>query len=128
MRHREDRSNADESSSTFFDGIFFAQQRNFVRAEGNSSRFSSAAVTTAIGWASIPIDMKLQKETKKEPRKTARLNRLVFGVALLWLATSLLLLLMYHSGPAHAVQPNRASQAQKLALVAPPAAANASFT
>jgi hypothetical protein len=70
--------------------------------------------------------MKLQKETKNEPRKTARLNRLVFGVALLWLATSLLLLLMYHSGPAHAVQPNRASQEQKLALVAPPAA-QASF-
>jgi preprotein translocase subunit SecG len=72
--------------------------------------------------------MKLQKETKKEPRQTSRLNRLVFSVALLWLATSLLLLLMYHSGPAHAVQPNRASQEQKLALVAPPAAANASFT
>ena len=81
-----------------------------------------------MGWASIQIDMKLQKETKKEPRETARLNRLVFGVALLWLATSLLLLLMYHTGPAHAVQPNRASQEQKLALVAPPAAANASFT
>jgi len=70
--------------------------------------------------------MKLQTETKKEPR--ARLNQLVFGVALLWLATSLLLLLMYHSGPAHAVQPNRASQEQKLALVAPTAAAKASFT
>ena len=64
--------------------------------------------------------MKLQKETKKEPPKSARLNRLVFGVALLWLATSVLLLLMYHSSPAHAVQPNRASQ-QKLALVARPA-------
>jgi hypothetical protein len=71
--------------------------------------------------------MKLQKETKKEPRETARLNRLVFGVALLWLATSVLLLLMYHANPAHAVQPNRASQ-QKLALVARPAAAQASFT
>jgi len=71
--------------------------------------------------------MKLQKETKKEPRETARLNRLVFGVALLWLATSLLLLLMYHSSPAHAVQPNRTSQEQKLALVARPAAAQASF-
>jgi hypothetical protein len=31
--------------------------------------------------------MKLEKETKKEPRATAWLNRLVFGVALLWLAT-----------------------------------------
>jgi hypothetical protein len=72
--------------------------------------------------------MKLQKETKKEPQETSRLNRLVFSVALLWLATSLLLLLTYYSGPAHAVQPNRASQEQKLALVAPPAAANASFT
>jgi hypothetical protein len=70
--------------------------------------------------------MKLQNETKREPRETARLNRLVFGVALLWLATSLLLLLMYRTSPAHAVQPNRASQEQKLALVAPQVA-QASF-
>jgi hypothetical protein len=81
-----------------------------------------AAVTAAVGRASIQIDMKLQKETKTEPRETARLNRLVFGVALLWLVTSLLLLLMYRTSPAHAVQPNRASQEQKLAVVAPQAA------
>ena len=92
----------------------------------NPSLLCPAAVTAAVGRASIQIDMKLQNETKTGPRETARLNRLVFGVALLWLATSLLLLLMYRTSPAHAVQPNRASQEQKLAVVAPPAA-QASF-
>ncbi|HEY1528907.1 MAG TPA: hypothetical protein VGH51_22010, partial [Candidatus Angelobacter sp.] len=66
--------------------------------------------------------MRLQTGTKKTPQRTARLNKLVFGVALLWLVTSLLLLLMYRTSPAHAVQPNRASQEQKLAVVAPQAA------
>jgi len=64
------------------------------------------------------IDMKLQKETKREPLKFARLNRLVVGVALLWVATSLLLLLMYRTRPAHDLRPDKASQAHKLALVA----------
>ena len=48
----------------------------------------------------------------------ARLNRLVFGVALLWVATSLLLLLMYRTRPAHDMRPDKASQAHKLAIVA----------
>jgi hypothetical protein len=107
----------------------FCSAKEFFPTEGNLSLPSiPAAVTNGGLRASIQIDMKLQKETKKEPRETARLNQLVFGVALLWLATSVLLLLMYHSSPAHAVQPNRASQEQKLALVARPAAAQASFT
>jgi hypothetical protein len=64
------------------------------------------------------IDMRLQNETKREPLKFARLNRLVVGVALLWVATSLLLLLMYQTRPAHEPRPDKASHAHKLALVA----------
>jgi len=38
--------------------------------------------------------MKLQKEKRIRLRHTARLNKLVFGVALLWLVTSVLLLVI----------------------------------
>jgi hypothetical protein len=51
--------------------------------------------------------MKIMKESKRKPR-IARLNRVVFGVALLWLATSLLLLLFYRPAPSNAVQPSTA--------------------
>jgi len=71
--------------------------------------------------------MRLQTATKKEPLKTARLNRLVFGVALLWVATSLLLLLMYRTRPAHDVRPEKASQAHKLAIVASRSATRPSY-
>ena len=64
------------------------------------------------------IDMRLENDTKREPQKFARLNRLVFGVALLWVATSLLLLLMYRTRPVHDMRPDKASQAHELALVA----------
>jgi hypothetical protein len=64
------------------------------------------------------------------PQHRSRLNKLVFGVALLWLVASLLLLL-YHPGPA-AVQPHRARHPetrahQRLALTASQATARASF-
>jgi len=73
------------------------------------------------------IDMRLQNGTKREPQDTARLNRLVFGVALLWVATSLLLLLMYRTRPAHDVRPDKASQGHKLALVASRSATRPSY-
>jgi len=38
--------------------------------------------------------MKLQREKRIRLRHTARLNKLVFGVALLWLVTSVLLLVI----------------------------------
>jgi hypothetical protein len=62
--------------------------------------------------------MRLQTDTKKEPLKIARLNRLLFGVGLLWVATSLLLLLMYQTRPAHDARPDKVSQAHNLAIVA----------
>ncbi|HEY2115284.1 MAG TPA: hypothetical protein VGJ51_09345 [Candidatus Angelobacter sp.] len=71
--------------------------------------------------------MKLRTETKKKPPKTARLNRLLFGVALLWVATSLLLLLMYQTRPAHDVRPDKVSQGHKLAIVASRSATRPSY-
>jgi len=56
--------------------------------------FRAAAVTGSSGWASIQIDMRLQIEKRIRLQHTARLNRLVFGVALLWLVTSVLLLVI----------------------------------
>jgi hypothetical protein len=70
--------------------------------------------------------MRLQKETSRKPQATSRLNSVVCGVALLWLATSLLLLLLYRAGPANPVQPHKNAD-QQLALVVPQAAARASF-
>jgi len=57
----------------------------------------------------------------------SRLNRLVFGVLLMWLATSVLLLVLYRPDHTHAVHPNSSSQQQKFASAASPAAAGASF-
>ena len=62
--------------------------------------FSAAAVTDLSVWASIQIDMRLQIEKKIRLQHTARLNRLVFGVALLWLVTSVLLLVISGIGSA----------------------------
>jgi hypothetical protein len=70
--------------------------------------------------------MRLQTVNKGKPQETSRLNRLVFGVLLIWLATSVLLLVLYRPDHAHAVQPS-ASQQQKFASVAPQAV-GASFT
>ena len=64
---------------------------------------------------------------KGKPQVTSRLNRLVFGVLLIWLATSVLLLVLYRPDHAHAVQPNSASHQQKFASMAPQAV-GASFT
>jgi hypothetical protein len=47
-------------------------------------------------------------------------------VALLWLAASLMLLLLYHSSPAHAVQPHTTTN-DELALLSPQATARASL-
>jgi hypothetical protein len=51
--------------------------------------------------------MKPIRDKKIKPR-IARLNKVVFGVALLWLATSLLLLLFYRPATTHAIQPSTA--------------------
>jgi preprotein translocase subunit SecG len=50
-------------------------------------------------------DMKLNKQTHK--RATSRLDRVVFFVAVLWLATSLLLVLSYRTGSAQAAHPRK---------------------
>ena len=42
--------------------------------------------------------MRLQINTRNQPQPVSRLNRLVFGVALLWLVTSVLLLLLSATG------------------------------
>jgi hypothetical protein len=60
--------------------------------------FHPAAVTNWRLRASIQIDMRLQIEKKIRLRRTARLNRLVFGVALLWVVTSVLLLVISGMG------------------------------
>jgi hypothetical protein len=51
--------------------------------------------------------MKLQIEKKMRLQHTARLNRLVFGVALLWLVTSVLLLVIAGVGSARSNHNNR---------------------
>ena len=65
------------------------------------------------------VDMRLQRE-KAKPRAGSRLNKLVYVVAVLWLAVSLMLL-VYHPGAAHAVQPPKTVYSQ-LARLAPQAA------
>jgi preprotein translocase subunit SecG len=56
----------------------------------------------------------------------SRLNKIVFVVAVLWLAASFMLLLLYRPGAAHAVQPRKSAHAQ-IALLVSQAAARASF-
>ncbi|HZI58029.1 MAG TPA: hypothetical protein VFF39_14705 [Verrucomicrobiae bacterium] len=56
-------------------------------------------------------------------RHSARLNKIVFVVTVLWLAASLMLLLLY---PAHPVRPHTTAKEQ-LALLQPYATARASF-
>jgi preprotein translocase subunit SecG len=70
--------------------------------------------------------MRLQIETKIKPQHASRLNRVVFGVALLWLATSLLLLMLYRAGSAHDQHPNQDSH-QQFAHLVRQAAARASL-
>jgi len=53
-------------------------------------------------------DMKLNKHTHR--RAIARLDRVVFFVAVLWLATSLLLVLSYRTGSAQAAHPHKPAQ------------------
>jgi hypothetical protein len=65
-------------------------------------------------------------ETKNRPQDQSRLNRLVFGVALLWLATSLLLLMLYGTGSARGEHPRNDSH-QQFAYLVRQAAARASF-
>jgi preprotein translocase subunit SecG len=63
-------------------------------------------------------DMKLNRQTHK--RVIARLDRIVFVVAVLWLATSLLLMLSYRTGSAQAAHPRKPEQ-QLVAHSVPPA-------
>jgi hypothetical protein len=77
--------------------------------ERSSLSFQPAAVTAVNIRASIQLDMKLQRETKNKPQHASRLNRIVFGVALLWLVTSVLLLVLSATGsarPGHKYEPN----------------------
>ena len=72
--------------------------------------------------------------TKNKPQHAARLNRLVFGVALLWLVTSVLLLVLAvgsaQSGHKyeHKIDHTRKNTQQQLYASAHQAAARASFT
>jgi hypothetical protein len=70
--------------------------------------------------------MRLQTETKTKPLHASRLNRVVFGVALLWLATSMLLLALVWIAFTHAHHHHN-DQHQQFARVAYQAAARASF-
>jgi hypothetical protein len=65
-------------------------------------------------------------ETKSKPQHASRLNRVVFGVALLWLATSVLLLALVWIGSTHSHHPHK-DQHQQFARLAHQAAALASF-
>lgn len=80
--------------------------------------------------------MRPQIETKNKPQHASRLNRLVFGVALLWLVTSVLLLLVLATGSAqsnhgyeHKIDHTRKNmqQRQLFASAEHQAAARASF-
>jgi hypothetical protein len=70
--------------------------------------------------------MRLQIETKTKPLHGSRLNRVVFGVALLWLATSMLLLVLVWTASTPAHHPHK-DQHQQFARVVHQAAARASF-
>jgi hypothetical protein len=59
--------------------------------------FHPAAVTNWSVRASIQIDMR-SIERKEKLRQVSRLNKLVFGVAVLWLVTSVLLLVISGMG------------------------------
>jgi hypothetical protein len=61
--------------------------------------FHPVAVTNSTVRASIQIDMR-QIERKEKLRQISRLNKLVFGVAVLWLVTSVLLLVISGIGSA----------------------------
>jgi len=79
--------------------------------------------------------MRLQREKIIRLRHTARLNRLVFGVALLWLVTSVLLLVISGLGSARSNHNNdrqndrtrKDAHQQLFARVENYAAARASF-
>ncbi|HEX4605273.1 MAG TPA: hypothetical protein VH724_14830 [Candidatus Angelobacter sp.] len=68
--------------------------------------------------------MKLQIEKNNRPQVLSRLNRIVFGVVILWLATTVLLLVLYRSSPSHPARPHTADD---VALLVAHATARASF-
>jgi hypothetical protein len=70
--------------------------------------------------------MRLQIETKSRPQPASRLNGVLFGVALLWLATSLLLLMLSWAGSRRNDHPRKDSH-QQFARILRQAAAHASF-
>jgi hypothetical protein len=66
---------------------------------------SPAAVTTAVLCASI-LNITMKLPVQKYKRAESRLDGILFFVAVAWLALSFLLVLLYHPGSAHAVQPH----------------------
>ncbi len=80
--------------------VIILRTKGILRLLKLISLFRAAAVTDSSVWASIQIDMRLQIEKRIRLQHTARLNRLVFGVALLWLVTSVLLLVISGLGSA----------------------------
>ena len=76
-------------------------QANFIyRFNGAFIASAPAAQSVSTAWASIQIDMRLKIERREKLRHVSRLNRLVFGVALLWLVTSVLVLVISGIGSA----------------------------
>ena len=61
--------------------------------------------------------MKLPVQHK---RAASRLDGILFFVAVLWLALSLLLLVLYRPGTANAVQPRRSAYKLMAQFIAPP--------
>ena len=117
----------------YFFRNFCCEQKEISRPKTiNFSFFSRAAVTDSIVRASIQIDMR-QIERKEKLRQVSRLNRLVLGVAVLWLVTSVLLLVISGLGSARSNhnQPNsdrtrKDVQQQLYARIENPATARAS--
>jgi hypothetical protein len=70
--------------------------------------------------------MKTGKETRRKQQNSSRLDMAVIVVGLLWLATSLLLLILSRPGAAHALQP-RKQRHHQFARVVSQATARASF-
>ena len=62
--------------------------------------FPTSSSNAADIGASIYIDMKSQIEKKNTPQHASRLNRIVLGVAFLWLVTSVLILVLSATGSA----------------------------
>jgi hypothetical protein len=58
---------------------------------------------------------------QKQRRAAMRLDAVLFVVALLWIVASLLLVILYRPGTAHAVQPRGPAHEFEAQIVTPPA-------